>query len=154
MNMTAAATPEGRVEVLVAPVLPALPRLAPGGLIDVGSGNGSPGLVIALLEPGRPVTLLEPRARRWAFLREACRTAGREDVRVLRQRHDAYTGPAAANVTVRALRLPLADLRPLVTHDGRVLVFGPGPAPAPGWRRLDQPGQGPATFARLSGVRA
>jgi 16S rRNA (guanine527-N7)-methyltransferase len=155
VNLTAAATPERRVEVLVAPVLPALPRLAPGGLIDVGSGNGSPGLVIALLDPSRRVTLLEPRARRWAFLREAARAAGRDDVRVLKERHDAYAGPPAANVTVRALRLPLAALRPLVAADGRVLVFGPEPAPDAGWRRLDLPGpSGPAAFAPPPSARA
>ena len=152
MNLTAAASPARRVAVLVAPVLPALPRLAPGDVIDVGSGNGSPGLVIALLEPARRVTLLEPRARRWAFLREAARAAGRDDVRVLRERHDAYAGPPAANVTLRALRLPLGELRPLVAAAGRVLVFGPAPAPDAGWRRVDLPGPSrPAAFAPLAG---
>jgi 16S rRNA (guanine(527)-N(7))-methyltransferase RsmG len=149
VNLTAARTPKRRVGVLVAPVLAALARLAPGGLIDVGSGNGSPGLVVALLEPRRPVTLLEPRARRWAFLREAARVAGRDDVRVLRERHDAYAGPPAANVTLRALRLPLSDLRPLVAEDGRVLVFGPEPGPDRGWRRVEMPGPArPAVFVR------
>jgi len=133
VNLTAAATAERRVEVLVAPVLRALSRLAPGGLIDVGSGNGSPGLVLALLAPDRAVTLLEPRARRWAFLREAARGAG----------------PPAANVTLRALRLSLSDLRPLVASGGRALVYGPEPAPDPGWRRLELAGAArPAVFVR------
>jgi len=149
VNLTAAATAERRVEVLVAPVLRALSRLAPGGLIDVGSGNGSPGLVLALLAPDRAVTLLEPRARRWAFLREAARGAGRDDVRVLNERHDAYAGPPAANVTLRALRLSLSDLRPLVASGGRALVYGPEPAPDPGWRRLELAGAArPAVFVR------
>lgn len=133
----------------MAPALPALPLLGPGSLVDIGSGNGSPGLVLALLDPGRPVTLLEPRGRRWAFLREAARAAGREDVRVLRQRHDAYAGPPAANVTVRGLRLPLPDLRPLVEVGGRVLVFGPPPPSHPGWREVVGPDpHGPAAFRR------
>jgi len=133
----------------VAAVLPALPRLGPGSLLDVGSGNGSPGLVLALLDPRRPVTLLEPRARRWAFLREAARAAGRGDVRVLRERHDGHAGPPAANVTLRGLRLPLPALRPLVEDGGRVLVFGPPPPLARGWRPLPPPGpHGPAVFVR------
>jgi 16S rRNA (guanine527-N7)-methyltransferase len=137
------------VRVLVAPALHARPFLGPGGLLDVGSGNGSPGLILSLVEPERPATLLEPRAKRWAFLREAARAAGREDVRVLRQRHDAYAGPACANVTVRALRLPLPALEPLVEPGGRVLVFGARPAPAEGWREAptDTPA-GPAVFVR------
>ena len=138
INITAADSAERRVRVLVEPVLPALPLLGPGGLIDVGSGSGSPGLVLALLDPGRPVTLLEPRARRWAFLREAARAAGRADVQVLRDRHDTYAGPPAANVTLRALRLPLADLRGLVGAGGRALVFGPPPDPDPRWLRVGQ----------------
>jgi 16S rRNA G527 N7-methylase RsmG len=147
INLTAAATAARRVELLVAPVLPALPRLAPGPLIDVGSGNGSPGLVAALLERGRPVTLLEPRAHRWAFLREAARAGGRPDVRVLKERHEAYAGPPARNVTLRGLRLSLASLRPLVTDDGRVLVFGPPPAADTGWRQMDLRGPArPAVF--------
>jgi 16S rRNA (guanine527-N7)-methyltransferase len=136
VNLTAADTPEQRVDVLVAPALRAATLLGPGSLLDVGSGNGSPGLVLALLEPLRPATLLEPRARRWAFLREAARATGREDVQVLRQRHDAYPGPPAANVTLRGLRLPLAALEPLVAPGGRLLIFGPPPDPAGGWRQL------------------
>jgi 16S rRNA G527 N7-methylase RsmG len=148
INLTAPATPAQRVDRLVAPVLPALARLAPGPLIDVGSGNGSPGLVVALLEPGRPVTLLEPRAHRWAFLREAARAGGRADVRALKERHEEYAGPPAPNVTLRGLRLPLAELRALVTAGGRVLVFGPPPAPGGGWRQVPFPGPArPAVFS-------
>ena len=110
----------------MADVLPAVPLLEPGRLIDVGSGNGSPGLVFALLRDDLDVTLLEPRARRWAFLREAARAAGRA-VRVLRVRHDGYPGPPARTVTLRAIALPLDELAPLVEPGGRVIVLGGRP---------------------------
>jgi 16S rRNA (guanine527-N7)-methyltransferase len=71
VNLTGARTAAERVAVLVGPVAPVAEALHPGLLLDVGSGNGSPGLVLALLRPDLPVTLLEPRQRRWAFLREA-----------------------------------------------------------------------------------
>jgi 16S rRNA (guanine527-N7)-methyltransferase len=148
VNLTGARTPAERVDVLVAPALRALPLLGPGSLLDVGSGNGSPGLVVAVLEPERAVTLLEPRARRWAFLREAARAVGRGDVRILRERHDGYAGPPAGNVTLRALRLPLSEMGALVATGGRLLIFGPPPAPATGWRALPTPGAGPAAFVR------
>jgi 16S rRNA (guanine527-N7)-methyltransferase len=149
VNLTGASTPADRVRVLVAPVLPALRLLGPGALLDVGSGNGSPGLVLSLLEPGRAATLLEPRAKRWAFLREAARAAGREDVRVLRQRHDGYDGAPVANVTLRGLRLPLSALEPLVEEGGRVLAFGTPPGPEAGWRGVPAMGPGaPAVFVR------
>jgi 16S rRNA (guanine527-N7)-methyltransferase len=111
--------------------------LQPGTLLDVGSGNGSPGLVLAALRPDLAATLLEPRQRRWAFLREAARAMGRPDIQILRQRHDQYAGPPATNVLVRALALPAAALAPLVAAGGQLLVWG---RPLEGAR----PGLGPA----------
>jgi 16S rRNA (guanine527-N7)-methyltransferase len=127
-NLTAARTPAARFDLLVRPVVPLVPRLAGGNLLDVGSGNGSPGLVLAALRADVRATLLEPRMRRWAFLREASRAMGLE-VDVRRQRHDEYDGPAAETVTVRALRLPPGEMAPLVAPGGRLVVFGvPPPA--------------------------
>ena len=134
MNLTGARTPSERVAVLVAPVLPALPLVRPGLLVDVGSGNGSPGLVLALARGDVRAVLLEPRAKRWAFLREAARAAGAAPrVEVVRTRHDAYGGEPAGTVTLRALALPLPSLAPLVLAGGRVLVFGVRPEPAAGF---------------------
>jgi 16S rRNA (guanine527-N7)-methyltransferase len=147
VNLTGARTPRERVATLVAPVLPAAPLPAPGRLLDVGSGNGSPGLVLALLRPDLEVTLLEPRHKRWAFLREAARAAGRQ-VAVLRQRHDEYAGPPAATVTVRALALGPLALAPLVAEGGRLLVFGPAPGPVPGWAAQPPPAPGIHPLAR------
>jgi 16S rRNA (guanine527-N7)-methyltransferase len=115
------------VRLLVEPVLPAAPLLEPGRLIDVGTGNGSPGLVLALLRPELPAVLLEPRGRRWAFLREACRVAGRPDVEVVRARHDEYHGHPGRSVTVRALRLSCEALAALVEPGGQVVFFGAAP---------------------------
>lgn len=125
VNLSGARTAEARVEVLVADVLPAVPIPEAGSLLDVGSGNGSPGLVLALLRDDLEVTLLEPRARRWAFLREAVRVTGRV-VQVVRERHDGYRGPPARTVTLRALGLPPAAVAALVEPGGRVLLFGAG----------------------------
>ena len=127
INLTGARTPKERVDVLVAPVMPAAASLEPGLVLDLGSGNGSPGLVLAALRPDLPVTLLEPRQRRWAFLREAARAIGRPEVDVRRCRHDAYAGPPARTVSVRALALPLSELVPLVLPGGRLFVWGPAP---------------------------
>jgi 16S rRNA (guanine527-N7)-methyltransferase len=125
-NLTGARTAAERVRLLVADILPAAFLPEPGALIDVGSGNGSPGLVLALVRDDLEVTLLEPRVRRWAFLKEAARASARR-VTVLRQRHDGYSGPAARTVTLRAVALPLGELESLVAPGGRVLVFGGRP---------------------------
>jgi len=139
VNLTGARTPARRVTLLVGDVIPAAELARPGRLPDVGSGTGSPGLVLALLRPELAATLLEPRQRRWAFLREAARAAGRPDVEVLRQRHDQYGGPPAATVTLRGLDLPLAAVAPLVEEEGRLLLFGRRRAVGAGWREEAAP---------------
>ena len=146
VNLTGARTPAERVAILVAPVAPLAPVLEEGRLIDVGSGNGSPGLVLALLRPDLSAILLEPRQRRWAFLREAARAVGRPDVDVRRQRHDGYEGPAAQTVSLRALALPLHALAPLVAPGGRVMVWGAPPAEDPSF--LVEPGPRPGVHVR------
>ena len=152
VNLTGARTPAARVAILIAPVVPAASLLGAGLLLDVGSGNGSPGLVLAALRRDVPAVLLEPRQRRWAFLREAARALGRGDLDIRRSRHDGHAGPPAHTVSLRALSLPLAEIAPLVTVGGRLLAWGSSPAPDPAfapepsprpdlhvWRRVDVP---------------
>jgi hypothetical protein len=50
---------------------------------------------------------------------------------VLRARHDAYPGPPAQTVTLRALALPPAELLPLLLPGGALLVFGRRPRAGP-----------------------
>lgn len=139
VNLTGARTPEDRVSTLVAPVLPLLALVPEGGVLDLGSGNGSPGLVLALLRPELKMTLVEPRLRRVAFLREAIRATGRDDVVVFRGRHDEYPGRPARTVLVRALTLALADLARLIEPGGRALILGRPLAPAPGFTEEPSP---------------
>ncbi len=55
------------------------PLLAPdaaGRTVDVGSGAGFPGMVLAILDAERRVSLVEANARRCAFLREVADATG------------------------------------------------------------------------------
>ncbi|MFD0786389.1 16S rRNA (guanine(527)-N(7))-methyltransferase RsmG, partial [Micromonospora azadirachtae] len=63
-------------------------------VLDVGSGAGLPGLVLAIARPDLAVTLIEPLARRTSFLIEAVDRLGLgESVRVFRGRaEEAATG--------------------------------------------------------------
>lgn len=87
-----------------------LARLIPSGptsLVDMGSGGGFPGLVIACATDAR-VTLIESDQRKAAFLREAARVAGVQ-VRVCAQRLEVADVSPAQVVTARALA-PLSRL--------------------------------------------
>lgn len=137
INLTGADTRDAAFETLVAPVLGS-ETLLRGRVIDVGSGNGSPALILAALRPDLTFTLLEPRAKRWAFLREAAREMGLANTEVRRERSDEYRGDPADTVTMRAVGLAPTQLRPLLPLGGCVLVFG-GPD-LPGAETVSLPG--------------
>ena len=72
--------------------------------LDVGSGAGLPGIVVAILTE-RPVVLVEPRAKRVAFLRDTAEQLGIADrVTVAASRVESYRPPApVAIVSARAV---------------------------------------------------
>jgi 16S rRNA (guanine527-N7)-methyltransferase len=65
-----------------------LPASIQGVLLDLGSGNGYPGIPLALARPGLVPVLAEASSKKAAFLREALVTAGLEHGRVLASRVD------------------------------------------------------------------
>ncbi len=67
-------------------LLPLVKNCPPPGLMDVGSGAGFPGLVLKIACPDLQVTLLEPRQKRTAFMRQVIRTLGLKGVSVLETR--------------------------------------------------------------------
>jgi 16S rRNA (guanine527-N7)-methyltransferase len=78
INLTGARTPEAFADEHLADALPLLAHLPPGPFrfADVGSGAGLPGIVIALIRPEASGTLLEPVAKKHAFLAHAIRSLG------------------------------------------------------------------------------
>jgi 16S rRNA (guanine527-N7)-methyltransferase len=83
-------------------------RIADAGtLVDLGSGAGLPGLILAILG-GPQIHLIESDARKCAFLHEAARVTGTA-VTIHNRRIDAVPTIEADIVTARALA-PLAQL--------------------------------------------
>ena len=99
---------------------------ANASVVDVGSGAGLPGLVLALARPDLRVLLVEPLERRAEFLLEATELLGLVGVRVARTRAEDFDGPAADVVTARAVA-PLDRLArwslPLVRPGGSLLAM-------------------------------
>jgi len=88
-----------------------------GKLLDIGSGAGFPGLALKIVFPDISVTLLEPVAKKRAFLKEAARVCGFLQVTVQGDRLEdlarATPAPAFDFATMRAvgnleLLIPLA----------------------------------------------
>jgi 16S rRNA (guanine527-N7)-methyltransferase len=95
----------------------------PGTLLDLGSGAGLPGLVLAMVLPGTAVTLLEPMERRCRFLAECVTELGLANVTVLRGRAEDVTIRTDV-VTARAVApLPrLAELAMGVVRPGGMIL--------------------------------
>ena len=98
-----------------------------GSLADLGTGAGLPGIPLAIAHPGLQVALVESNGKKARFLREAVRTLGLSNARVLESRAEAVDEPGGFDVvTARALdRLAgiLAVGGHLLAPGGRVLAM-------------------------------
>ena len=108
----------------VASALPATVLDGRGGLLDVGSGAGFPGLPLKIAYPRIDVTLLEATAKKTAFLRHVVDKLGLEGVEVvtgraeeeahgpeMRERFGAVVSRAVARLDVLAeLCLPFCEV--------------------------------------------
>jgi 16S rRNA (guanine527-N7)-methyltransferase len=108
-------------------------------LLDVGSGGGSPAIPLKLAVPGAALVMIEPKARKSAFLREATRLLALPETRVETARFEELLArpelhEAQDVVTVRAVRIErktLIGLQAFVRPGGRILLFQGSSVPDP-----------------------
>lgn len=108
----------------------AVAELIPPGafVVDVGSGAGLPGMVLAVARPDLTVVLVEPLARRTSFLDEAVSALGvAERVTVVRARAEETRLPCLADVVTARAVAPMDRLAawclPLAEVGGRLLAL-------------------------------
>ena len=106
-----------------------LPTEPGGKVLDLGSGAGFPGWILAAARPDLEMTLVEARERKWAFLSTAARRA-RLSCRCLNARVSERSLAGIPDrvdvVTVRALRLESKTWSALLPHlapGARVLLW-------------------------------
>jgi 16S rRNA (guanine527-N7)-methyltransferase len=143
VNLTAARDPEHLVDLYLADaaVLAAIDASrAPAGTrwVDVGSGGGAPGLPLAVLAPKLEVTLVEPRAKRAAFLRTALGTLTLKAVSVECRRSEQLPAKQWEVATSRATLPPDQWLREGARLARRgvwvLLARGDPPTTVDGWQ--------------------
>lgn len=117
--------------LLIEPLLAARQMvIATPKLIDIGSGGGSPAIPLALATPGVGLVMVESKARKGAFLREALRhlnltgiveSARFEELLAKAEFHEAfdYLSLRAIRTELRTLHSLQAFLRP----GGRLILF-------------------------------
>src|ERR1700755_786558 len=92
-------------------------------LVDIGSGAGLPGIVLAMVRPELSVTLLEPMERRCRFLSECVDALGLANARVLRGRaEDATLRADVATARAVAPLDRLAELAVGVVRPGGLVL--------------------------------
>jgi 16S rRNA (guanine527-N7)-methyltransferase len=101
-----------------------------GALLDIGSGNGYPGLAFKILHPGLPAKLLEPSLKKSVFLRQVGIELQLKAFEVSRSRVDAPVDLKAfsplgtitmrAVAAVKAVCLGAADA---LVPGGRLLLY-------------------------------
>lgn len=96
-----------------------------GPWLDLGTGPGLPGLVIAILRPQTPVVLVESRARRVEFLKVCARELGLSNCDVRGERLERVAPFKASVISARAFA-PLEKLlrlsAPFSTSQTRYLL--------------------------------
>lgn len=108
-----------------AAVVPYLPES--GTLVDVGSGAGLPGVVVAMLRPRLRVVLIEPMERRTTWLEYVVERLGITNVEIRRGRAEEFHGAFEADVVTSRAVANLAKLArmslPLLRKGGEMVVL-------------------------------
>jgi 16S rRNA (guanine527-N7)-methyltransferase len=107
--------------------LPMLP-MEKSRLADVGSGAGFPGIPLAMARPSLDVTLIEPNAKKFAFLNEVIHQLSLANVSAVRGRtddHQSFSGRFEA-VTARAVGQfdeLIGWTKPRITPRGKLILW-------------------------------
>ena len=158
IDLTAARNAEELVDLMLADAVVIAGATANlGTLVDVGSGAGAPGLVLSMLLPAVTVTLVEPRTKRVAFLRNVIGKIGLTNVKVERARSEDLPGGAFDTAVSRATLAPdawLAEGARIAQRHVWVLLAGDDPPTSPNLRLdLDVRYEWPLTGAKRRGAR-
>ena len=142
-NLTAVRDPLEMVPRHLLDSLAALPHLEGRHCLDVGSGAGLPGLVLAMVTPESDWVLLDKSAKKRRFLTEARIELALDNVRIEQQRaEDFHPGRCFSTIISRAL----SNLAEFVAGSEHLL--------APGGRFIAMKGKGRAAEQELCALQA
>ena len=116
-NLTAVREPAEMVTRHLLDSLAILPFVQGSTLVDLGTGPGLPGIVLAIAAPGRQILLVDSNGKKVRFLREAIRSLKLEGVRAEQSRVEDVTGQFDC-VTARAF----ASLADMLAWGGHLLA--------------------------------
>jgi len=99
---------------------------APNSILDVGTGAGFPGMILAIAYPASRVVLCEPRKKRASFLKYVAMELELENVEVVKKRVEAYDDEAFDLISSRAVtdtKMLLTLTKHLQNRETRFLFY-------------------------------
>lgn len=94
-NLTAIRDPLVMVDKHLLDSLSVLPWIRPDSLIDIGTGAGLPGFIVALVNPTQDITLLDSNGKKTRFLKQMAADMGMQHVTVVNARCEEHQGQYA-----------------------------------------------------------
>lgn len=89
-NLTAVRDPQQMLVLHLLDSLSVLPHIAAGNLLDVGSGGGLPGIVIAITRPDLQVTTIDTVQKKAIFMRQVKAELGLGNLQVIHGRVEQH----------------------------------------------------------------
>ena len=143
INLTALDDPDAAIDRLLLEPLAAVRHFPEGAhrFMDVGSGGGSPAIPMKIARPEWQLTMVEVKARKSAFLREAVRVLNLDSATVETARYEELLARPDLHevfriVSMRAVRVEtrvLHSLQAFLAPGGELFLFrGPSGPDAPG----------------------
>eukprot|EP00119_Amphimedon_queenslandica_P006808 XP_011408099.1 PREDICTED: uncharacterized protein LOC105315232 [Amphimedon queenslandica] len=131
------------VERHVLDSLTALESVHGARLLDVGTGAGLPGMVLAIMLPDLHCTLLDSVGKKTRFCAQAVLELGLRNVEVARERLADHHPARPYSTVVSRAAMSVADLvagaKPLISPSGRIVAMK-GPRPLPELDAIDGEG--------------
>lgn len=115
-NLTAIRDPQEMLALHILDSLSVLPYVQSGNLLDVGSGGGLPGLIIAITRPDVQVTTIDTVQKKVIFMRQVKAELGLDNVQVVHSRVEAYQPPSPFSQLISRAFSDIALLRRLTMH--------------------------------------
>lgn len=115
-NLTAVRNPDEMVSRHLLDSLSILPFVSTGRWLDVGSGGGMPGVILAIMLPNNQFTLLDSNGKKTRFLTQVKLELGLDNMQVVNSRVEAFSPDQAFDGIVSRAFSSLADFTNLTRH--------------------------------------
>lgn len=102
-NLTGAKTPSDVERNIEDSIFPTTFIKKPSSILDVGTGAGFPGLILAIAYPDVPTVLCEPRKKRAMFLKYVAMELELPNIVVVKKRVEDYDAEAFGLISSRAV---------------------------------------------------